>query len=280
MTRERLRRKLSGTYLFLGTVLGIAAFARFAYPLQDQGSDAYKVLFACYEYLKDMSLLIATGGVAYLTDVYQKRSGFIEALKAEWRDVLAAKSALLAFSHIERPSVGEYYAAFNVLSETIDNMRTVYSNVGETSDLVGLYPYAPLHDMRRAFQTLNPQKDPAPSEEQRKLVRDTILQSFYALRERFLDELDLEEPTNPLLAVASWRRKKSGSARYAKRRLERQRKQLSTTPAPNAAIDVLLKQLDAKEASTPKPWRDVEASGTSQRTAATMPASDGRDGPE
>ena len=26
-----------------------------------------------YEYLRDMSLLIATGGVAYITNVYQKR---------------------------------------------------------------------------------------------------------------------------------------------------------------------------------------------------------------
>ncbi len=37
-------------------------------------------------------------------------------------------------------------------------MRSVYQNVGETNDLIGLYPYAPLHDMRRALQTLDPRK--------------------------------------------------------------------------------------------------------------------------
>ena len=105
-----------------------------------------------------MSLLIATGGVAYVANVYQKRHSFIEALKEEWRDIIAAKSALFAYTQLERPTLEQYLAAFCKLSETIDNMRSVYQNVGETSDLVGLYPYAPLHDMRRALQTLDPRK--------------------------------------------------------------------------------------------------------------------------
>jgi hypothetical protein len=30
-------------------------------------------------------------------------------------------------------------------------MRVVYANVGETTTLIGLYLFAPLHDMRRAL---------------------------------------------------------------------------------------------------------------------------------
>jgi hypothetical protein len=40
--------------------------------------------------------------------------------------------------------------------------------------------------MRRALQTLDPRKNPAPDAEARALVRDAMLQSFYALRETFL----------------------------------------------------------------------------------------------
>ena len=47
-----------------------------------------------------MSLLIATGGVAYVANVYQKRHSFIEALKEEWRDIIAAKSALFSYTQI------------------------------------------------------------------------------------------------------------------------------------------------------------------------------------
>ena len=51
-------------------------------------------------------------------------------------------------------------------------MRSVYQNVGETDDLIGIYPYAPLHDMRRALQTLDPRKAPDADAEARNLARD------------------------------------------------------------------------------------------------------------
>ena len=88
-----------------------------------------------YEYLRDMSLLIATGGVAYITNMFQKRSSFVEALKEEWRDIIATKSALFAYTQLERPTLEQYIDTFCKLSETIDNMRSVYRNVGETGDL-------------------------------------------------------------------------------------------------------------------------------------------------
>ena len=257
MTRKTLRSRLTATFLFLGTVLVVAAIAGFTYPFVDDKSVPGKLLKSGYEYLRDMALLIATGGVAYLTNVFQKRSSFIDSLKEEWRDVLHAKSALLEFTHLEAPSTQQYIAAFNILSETIDNMRTVYRNVGETRELVGLYPFAPLHDMRRALQTLNPQKGLGIAEGNRKLVRDAVLQSFYALRERFLEELDLEEPTSPLLIFAGRRRKKSGATGAANGLQERQRRRQDKSPPPDPAIGALLTDLYNKEQSTPKPWRDV-----------------------
>ena len=193
-------------------MLGISFLAKIAdhVPVLD-GSGLEKFLKDSYEYLRDMSLLIATGGVAYITNMFQKRSSFVEGLKEEWRDIIATKSALFAYTQLERPTLDQYIATFCKLSETIDNMRSVYQNVGETGDLIGLYPYAPLHDMRRALQTLDPRKNPAPDTDARNLVRDAILQSFYALRETFLEELDLEEPDHPLLISSGRRAKKSGS---------------------------------------------------------------------
>jgi hypothetical protein len=258
MTRRNLKRKLTYSFMFLGVVLLIAAVARFSYPLAETGSLAFIGWSATYDYLKDMSLLIATGGVAYLTNVYQKRSSFIDSLKEEWRDVLHAKSALLEFTHIEQPSQQQYVATFNVLSETIDNMRTVYRNVGETRELVGLYPFAPLHDMRRVLQTLNPGKSPSVTEEERKQVRDAILQAFYALREVFLEELDLEEPSRPLLMFGGRRTKKSGAPRWAQTWQDRQVKRQAKVAPPDPGIDALHRELYEREQTTPKIWRDLQ----------------------
>ena len=62
------------------------------------GTGFEAILKDVYEYLRDMSLLIATGGVAYITNVFQKRHSFVEALKEEWRDIIATKSALFAYT--------------------------------------------------------------------------------------------------------------------------------------------------------------------------------------
>ncbi len=257
MTRRNLKAKLTYTFLLLGAVLLLAAVARFSYPLSENGSLGAIAWQATYEYLKDMSLLIATGGVAYLTNVYQKRSSFIDSLKEEWRDVLHAKSALLEFTHLEQPTSQQYVATFNVLSETIDNMRTVYRNVGETRELVGTYPFEPLHDMRRVLQTLNPVKNLNAPDEGRKQARDAILHSFYALRESFLEELDLEEPTRPVLMPGSRRLKKSGTTRYAALWQARQVKRHAKVATSDPTIDDLHKELFDREQSTPKAWRNV-----------------------
>jgi hypothetical protein len=213
MTRSTLKGTMRRVYALLGSVLAICLLAKFVDHMPAlRGSGLEALLKDAYEFLRDMSLLIATGGVAYITNIYQKRSSFVAALKQEWRDIIAAKSALFSYTQLEKPTLDHYLETFCKLSETIDNMRSVYQNVGETDNLVGLYPYAPLHDMRRALQTLDPRKNPqATDAETRALVRDAILQSFYALRETFLEELDLEEPDHPLLISAGRRAKLSGS---------------------------------------------------------------------
>jgi hypothetical protein len=263
MTRTTLKRTLRRIYALLILVLGISFFAKIADHVPFvAGTGAEKLLKDAYEFLRDMSLLIATGGVAYVANVYQKRSSFIEALKEEWRDIIAAKSALFSYTQIERPTLEQYLAAFCRLSETIDNMRSVYQNVGETDDLIGIYPYVPLHDMRRALQTLDPRKNPDADAEARTLARDAILQSFYALRETFLEELDLEEPDHPLLISGGRRSKTSGATRVGRRAQERQQARQDRVPSPDPRIDTLLAELNAKESTTAKPWRQVAGDAT------------------
>ena len=262
MTRSTLKRTLRRVYILIALVLAIALVAKVADHVPGLAGTGFEALLKdVYEYLRDMSLLIATGGVAYISNVFQKRHSFVEALKEEWRDIITTKSALFAYTQNEQPTTEQYIETFCKLSETIDNMRSVYQNVGETTDMVGLYPNAPLHDMRRALQTLDPRKHPAPDAEARALVRDAILQSFYALRETFLEELDLEEPDHPLLISGGRRAKLSGSAAAARRRQERQRARQERVSPPDPRIDQLLAELNAKEEQTAKPWRQPAARG-------------------
>jgi hypothetical protein len=266
VTRSTLKRTLRRIYALLIAVLGISLLAKVADHIPYlAGTGAERLLKDAYEFLRDMSLLIATGGVAYVANVYQRRQSFIDALKEEWRDIIAAKSALFTYTQLERPTLEQYLATFCKLSETIDNMRSVYQNVGETEALIGLYPYAPLHDMRRALQTLDPRKSPDASADARALVRDAIMQSFYALRETFLEELDQEAPDHPLLNSGGRRTKVSGATQAAQDALKRQKARQDSTSPPDPRIDALLAELRAREDATVKPWRP--GSGTTEAAA-------------
>lgn len=255
MTRQTLDRTLTRLYVFLGIILGISLIAKFSDNIA-----IFKTLGLegglkdVYEFLRDMSLLIATGGVAYVSNVYQKRSSFVESLEQEWRGIVSTKNALYAFCEKSGPTPDAYVEAFCRISEMLDNMRIVYRNVGETDTLIGLYPYAPLHDMRRALQTLDPRKSKDLTPEYRKLVRDAILQSFYALRETFLEELDLEQPVHPLLISGGRRLKSPGTTVAARRQQERQlERQANKSDGASAGrrddIDALLRELYQREQS-------------------------------
>jgi hypothetical protein len=249
MTRSNLRRTLRRLYIFITVVLSISLFSKLAehFPIL-VGTGIERLLKDFYEFFKDMALLIATGGVAYITNVFQKRAAFLDSLKNEWHEIIAAKSTLLSYMHKPAPSHDEYVATFTQLSEAIDNMRVVYRNVGESQGLIGLYPFAPLHDMRRVLQTLDPRKGPS-TEEQRKLARDTMLQSFYALRDRFLDELEIVPPDNPILMAGARRWRRAGTSDRARANQDYEIKAQDRVRPERDAHDTLLRDLYAQESN-------------------------------
>ena len=248
MTRKSLNRKLRLIYVLFAGVLALALAAKLG-PYVPEANRAIPLTLAndIYEFLRDMAVLIITVAAAYLANVFQKRSAFVDSLRHEWRAIVRTKSALIAFCDKQFPTTEDYLAAYRAISEAIDNMRIVYRNVGETDSVVGLYPYAPLHDMRRALMTLDPRQTSKHAPPDRELVKDAVLQTFYALRENFLDELDLEEPTAPLTASVSRRMKKSGTTNIARRGQKRQIETYEQAPSPRPDVDALLSDLYYRE---------------------------------
>lgn len=248
MTRHALNRTLRRTYVLLFLVLAVSLAAKLADNIPGiAGSPVERVAAQVYDYLKDMALVLVTVVAAYLANVFQKRSRFVDSLAAEWRGIVKTKSALVTYCEKPYPSTDDFLAASARISETIDNMRIVYRNAGETRKLIGLYPYAPLHDMRRALASVDPRRGSNPSSTERRLVLDAILQSFYALRENFLEELDLAEPAHPLLISGGRRLKIPGAAGGARADQERQRNRQNGGPPPRPDVDQLLEQLYFEE---------------------------------
>ena len=225
MTRESLNTKLRWIYFVLSFVLLLSLASKLGRHIPLVRELGLTTLFAdIYEYMKDMALIFITVIAAYLANVFQKRSGFVKSLEREWRGIVQTKSALYRYCEKENPSADDYLDAYCTISATLDNMRIVYENVGETGKLIGLYPFEPLHDMRRLLQSLDPRLGKTACEGHRRRVRDGILQCFSALRENFLEELDLEQPVHPLLVSGGRRLKLSGATKRAYRQQNRQLK--------------------------------------------------------
>ncbi|MCB1521421.1 MAG: hypothetical protein KDJ37_12715 [Hyphomicrobiaceae bacterium] len=250
MTRTQVNRKLRQVYFAISLVLLISLVAALAPFIPGIPKVLSDMSGKVYELMRDMSLLIATLAAAYLANVFQKRSTFVAALEREWRGIVSTKSTLYSYCERTDPSDSEYLTAYCRISDTIDNMRIVYKNAGETDRLIGLYPYAPLHDMRRALQSIDPRRTSHLSDADRRLVQDAILQSFFALRETFLEELDLERPRHPLLISGGHRLKKPGAAAWAQAEQKRQRRILDKEPDMRPDVDALLARLYEAEKIT------------------------------
>jgi hypothetical protein len=149
-----------------------------------------------------------------LSDGLQRRGRFLNSLRDEWRSIVRAKSALTMYCEIGKNDIPAFLHAFHVLSEAIDSLRVVYRNVNETPDLIGYYPYEPLHDMRRYIEEIDPRRNQATPEDFRH-AQIMVVEAFLALREVFLDEIDIAEPTAPLLLRDARRKKKPSPPKHA-----------------------------------------------------------------
>ncbi len=212
MTR---RRQISLLSIVIAILLGFIALALVA-KLHD-GNNFTKI----YEFIKDTSVLIATATAAFLANMFQRRQQFLHSLREQWREIVRTKCALTLYCNTPEPTLEQYLSASAKLSECIDNMRIVYANVGETDEFIGLYPYEPLHDMRRAFEMIEPKAGKTATSENRNRARDEIWDAFNAIREHFLDEFDIEEPSHPIIVTAVKRSRKVGTS-TAGRQLKRQ----------------------------------------------------------
>lgn len=202
MRRRTFRRTLAG----LGGVLG--GWAVFVFAASYADADLGRAIGA------GTAPLFGIVGL-YAGSAFQRRSGFLESLRREWLAITEAKTAMVLVCRASPPSVASALDAWARLSIVIDRMRVVYGNVGETETLIGYYPYEPLHDMRRLWeeQILARGEDlPAASRSDLEAVENQIVASFQAMRETFLDELDLEPPTTPIIVRGRLRRKRVGAA--------------------------------------------------------------------
>jgi hypothetical protein len=173
------RKLLLNVIAVIGLLLGLVTVAQFSERI--------------YATSKDFAGFFLAVAAAYLAYCFQKRHAFLAALRELWHACIEAKADLIAYTHLPSPSQTDFERAARCISIAIDMMRAVYRNVGETEQEIGLYPFEPMHDMRRALDELGFAN---MSPEKQKEARERILSAWSAFRWSFLREFSAPSPTH------------------------------------------------------------------------------------
>ncbi len=183
MTRNDLRQRLLLVMTALLVMIGALAYTKFAAWTQ------------YYDLLKDVIPLLVALLAAYFAQVLQQRAIFVASLRSLWAPLIEAKTMLLRYASDPDPTWDKYQDAYDSLSRAIDDVRSVYRNYGESKEYKGLYPYEPMHDMRKALRELGFENVDL---ERQRVARNRIQQAWDVLRPRFLAELGAPIPIDAI----------------------------------------------------------------------------------
>ena len=196
MTRAQLRCRLIVAVAALIAVLSSAILLKVhRVPLVDAADERVG-----YSLVKDVSPLLLGILVVFLTSWYQQRMAFLVNMRALWSHMIEAKTAMLAYAATPTKQDDAYRSAYRQISRAIDEVRTVYRNVGEDAYYIGWYPYEPLQDMRKSFEALRDNPNDVALSRQ---TAEEIERAWAALRWPFLAEFGAPEPTDPIVEIGA-----------------------------------------------------------------------------
>lgn len=176
MTKSQLKMRVFGVTVFLGILLLLAL--RFK-PF--------------HHFLKDFASIFLAVAAAYLAYCFQRRQTFLTSLRDLWNKAIEAKAELIDYTHNPRPNRESFGKAHRSISTAIDMVRAVYCNVRESRTSIGLYPFEPLHDMRKALERMGFENVTVA---QQTTERKNVLQSWNAFRWSFLREFSTPNPSH------------------------------------------------------------------------------------
>lgn len=144
-----------------------------------------------FQTFRDFILLLIAIPAALLTDFFQKRNNFEDALRQLWSQISNSVNEARQYTYRTDASEDEYRKILVGLSKSIDEVRSVYKNLGESKTRIGNYPFESLKLIYTIFFELGfGQLDPDKASQS----RDQLDHYWRNFKESFLWEFDRPEP--------------------------------------------------------------------------------------
>ena len=178
MTRKSLRNRIL-------LVIGICIFFILA------GAILFLLDTNAFQTFRDFILLLVAIPASLLADYFQKRNNFEAALRVLWSNILHSVNEARQYTYRKFTSEEMYRQNLLNLSKSIDEVRSVYKNLGETKTETGYYPFESLKCIYTTIEDLGYGGiDDSKAQNARKEL-DHYWKNF---KETFLWEFDRPEP--------------------------------------------------------------------------------------
>lgn len=185
MTRRHLRRILSAVITVYATAFVAGVLLRFPYA---------EVESPYYKTFKDLLPVMIAIPAAYLAWAFQRRSSYVQALRALWTNMVGAVTSALAYTELRSPTEDQHIAVLTKLSVTIEEVRGVFTNVPVSTAPNGWYPFEPIKQIYQAVKDLGFANSATPEAKAR--TRAEVFRMWKDSRKQLLAEFDREMPTH------------------------------------------------------------------------------------
>jgi len=186
MNEKRFRRNV--ILIILAYTLAIGALIIVCVIFPDEKSIEYKTL-------RDLIPLIIAIPAAWLAYSFQRRQSYLKNVRDLYSHMVRATQDAIQYTHLEKPSQEQFGNVQKSLSSTIEEIRAVFLNLGQTEERVGLYPFEGIKTIVGTLNGLGFGDD--LTAENRKAARDSIIEEWKELRKHFLSECARGIPINP-----------------------------------------------------------------------------------
>ncbi|MGV3708063.1 MAG: hypothetical protein ACO1Q7_04420 [Gemmatimonas sp.] len=185
MTRKHLRRILTCVIAVYATAFLAGILLRFPYA---------EVESPYYKTFKDLLPVMIAIPAAYLAWAFQRRSSYVQTLRALWTNMVNAVAAALAYTELRAPSEDQHMAVLTKLSITIEEVRGVFTNVPVATAPNGWYPFEPIKQIYQAMKDLG--FGEMATAESKARTRAEVFRMWKDSRKQLLAEFDREMPTH------------------------------------------------------------------------------------
>jgi hypothetical protein len=183
MTKRQLQRitlAVIGIY-FVAILLGCLL------RLCDSGPD-----WLIYSTYKDLIPLVIAIPAAYLVFSFQRRSSYVQALRAYWSLLVRAVQGAYSYTYQPHPSFEQYSKVLMELSVAIDEARGIFENLPVRGHPAGWYPFEPIKEIHQDLRTLGYAE--SATAEKLDALRGRIARRWKLVRTELLREFDRDVP--------------------------------------------------------------------------------------